>query len=528
MSFLVVPHEVSDTTATIWVGAIDEEAPSKSVSLEFEGDGASGVIELDAAQWKTWKSWEGPQDKRFYRSWGWYLAKIPPKPAPEIRILYYQRCIIESLIPRTPYYLKLRVDGQTVVGSDKDLTEARVSTLPTALPATREKPFTILLGSCYYGDRDHEGAVGKTYHRIPSDRRPDIKVLCGDQVYLDNPWRETTLRWYYSYRAPGSFRARLFDKYKDNWTQRRGEGAGFRRLLEDGANYLSSDDHEYWNNAPSIGGVGFVNTLTRKQRDWWFGAAKDLFCAFQSPEPLNFIEVDPLSICIADTRINRDSKAQRFMEDVHLQTVVRWIAKLQGPGVLVLGQPVLAKENNIRSFRDKGLLGGTKSFLDRGALNSIKRLPRDIQSSLFDKDLPDYRRQYDTLLTHIKESPHSMVILTGDVHFGRVAYGRLRPGSENKFVEVISSPMRVVLTPTLGGLGLQDKAVFGEYVKPQTEIFPQLEDRKIAEHCNHFVSIEFSSTEGNEVNMKVRTWLISDSEDEVSPTPEEPFQITLP
>ena len=528
MSFLLVPHEVTSTTATVWVGAIDEDALSKSVSVEFSDGDDSSVIELDASEWKAWTSWEGPQARSSYPSWGWILAKIPPKIPPKARTLYYQRVEIKSLTPRTSYSLKLSANGQRVVGVEKYLREGRVTTLPVELPAEGEKPFTILLGSCFYGPNDPDGMVGATYHYLPEDERPDIKVLCGDQVYLDNPWRETTFRWYYSYRAHGSFRALLFKKYEDNWTQVLGNDAGFRQLLKDGANYLSSDDHEYWNNAPSIGGVGFVNTFTRTQRDWWFEVATDLFQAFQSPKPLNFIKVGRLSVCIADTRIHRDSKGTRFMKDEDLEAVEQWIDKLQGPGVLVIGQPVLARENSIRSFRDKGLLGGIKSFLEKGLLNSLKGLPSDIQASLFDKDLPDYRWQYDKLMTRIKKSAHSIVVLTGDVHFGRIAYGALKPGSESKFVEVISSPMRVVLTPTLAGLGLQDKPIFGDYVKPQTEIFSQLEDRKIAEHHDQFVTLEFSSAEGTKVNMKVKTWPILGPQDEVPPRPEEPFHIILP
>ena len=47
MSFLLVPHQVSDTAATIWVGALDEEGVRhRSVRLEFEG-GERREVELD-------------------------------------------------------------------------------------------------------------------------------------------------------------------------------------------------------------------------------------------------------------------------------------------------------------------------------------------------------------------------------------------------------------------------------------------------------------------------------------------------
>jgi hypothetical protein len=240
------------------------------------------------------------------------------------------------------------------------------------------------------------------------------------------------------------------------------------------------------------------------------------------------LKVDPLSVCIADTRVNRDIKGERFMDDDDLEAVGRWVNNLKGPGVLVLGQPILAKENSIRSLRDKGLLGGIKYFFDEGLPNGIKGLLGDAKAFLFDKDLPDYRQQYDKLIGYIKESPHSIVVLTGDVHFGRAAHGKLRPGSENKFVEVISSPMQVVSTPRWKWtkLGFQDKPEFGVFTEARSEIFPELESEKVAHNRNHFVTIEFSLAEGTKVNMKVKAWPIIGPEDEVKS--EEVFRTTLP
>ena len=56
------------------------------------------------------------------------------------------------------------------------------------LPTFEEKPFTVLLASCFCKREDDEGAVGRTYAQLPAGSRPDVKILCGDQVYLDDPW----------------------------------------------------------------------------------------------------------------------------------------------------------------------------------------------------------------------------------------------------------------------------------------------------------------------------------------------------
>jgi hypothetical protein len=482
MSFLLVPHQVTDTAATIWVGALDEkDVRRRSVRLEFEGAGEGRAIEVDASGWEKWESFR-PEDPESYP---WldrllHLASVL-KSRPVRRTFDYQRVEVKPLRSRTSYSLKLHIDDQTIIGSERHLREGRVTTLPTALPTKVERPFTLLVGSCFYGPEDPEGLVGGTYHYLPEDQRPDVKVLSGDQVYLDNPWRETTLKWYRANQKPGVFRAMLFEKYVANWTQVRGEDAGFRQLLADGANYFCSDDHEFWNNAPNFGGVGLLNNLTSGQRKWWFEEARRLFRAFQSPSPLLQFEIPPLSVCVVDTRINRDTAGVRFMRDDDLRAVGRWIEGLQGPGVLVVGQPMLVEGNGI-----------VKSLLKKGFIKAIL--------SYVDRDLSHYT-QYKDLVGYIKSSDHSVVVLTGDVHFGRIAGGELKPGSETKFVEVISSPMQAVL-------GDKDEPLFGSYKKAPTDHFPITENREIAHRRNHFVTVQFSSGEDGRVNMEVRAWPI--------------------
>ena len=491
MSFLLVPHQVSDTAATIWVGALDEEdVRRRSVRLEFDGGGEGREIELDDSGWETWESFK-PEDPKSYPLVDRLLHVVSVLKSPPIRrTLDYQRVEVRPLRARTSYSLKLRVDDQTVIGAERHLREGRVTTLPASLPTKDEKPFTLLVGSCFYGPEDSDGLVGGTYHYMPEDQRPDVKVLCGDQVYLDNPWRETTLKWYRANQKPGLFRAMLFEKYIANWAQVGGEDAGFRRLLADGANYFCSDDHEFWNNAPSFGGVGLLNTFTSGQRKWWFEEAGRLFRAFQSSSSLLQLEVPPLSVCVADTRINRDTKGVRFMKDEDLESVGRWIEGLQGPGVLVVGQPVLAEG------------GGTaSSVLKKGLMNAVM--------TYIDRDLPHFD-QYEELVGYIKSSEHSVVVLTGDVHFGRVACGQLKPGSETMFVEVISSPMHAVL-------GDKDEPLFGSYKKAPKDHFPITEDREIMHRRNHFVTVQFSSGEDGRVNVEVRAWPIPRPGEEVSP-----------
>jgi hypothetical protein len=507
MQFILVPHQVTDTTATIWVGAIDveEDVRQSSVSIEVDDGSENSITELDASRWKRWQSYS-PGDEDSYqfldRFLDWILAI---KPSPIIKTLDFQRLDLDALNPRTSYSLKLRVDDQPAVDPDRQLREARVTTLPAKLPNKGEKPFTVFLGSCFYKPEDEEGMVGKTYHSLPEERRPDIKVLCGDQVYLDNPWWETTLKYNGGNLRRGLFRAMLFQKYIDNWTQIEGEDAGFRQLLKDGANYFCSDDHEFWNNAPNFGGVGFINTLSPGQRKWWLGEARRLFRAFQSPSPLLSVEVPPLSFRIVDTRIYRDTKGRCFMKDKDLRAVGRWIEGLRGPGVLVVGQPVLIGEA-------------------RGPRSLVADLNRTFWSAL-DRNLADYG-QYEELVGYIKASAHSIVVLSGDVHFGRIACVRPQPDlPDAEFVEVIASPMQLVKVKSR--LLQRATKAFGSYKAAPTHHLAITENQQLAPEHSHFATVEFSQAREGKVELAVWSWPIPESTDNISPNPDCVFEAVL-
>jgi hypothetical protein len=499
MSYILIPHIVSSSTAMIWVGAVGEKVRAKSIYLRYTEINTGGVkgeskdFLINPSEWRTWKT-RHVHDRLTSRS-------------AEIQVIYYQRVTIglrEPLKARTKYEVELLIrnaddtlteaefqnysqtikKGQLVRGdSEKQPARASVATLPEALPKEGERPFTVLLGSCFYRENDKEGMVGKTYLQIPEKEKPEIKFLTGDQVYLDNPWMETTLNLGRAIGAPEKMRTSFFHHYLKNWTQvttnEKGDlEGGFNLLLRDGANYFCSDDHEFWNNAPDFGGVAAALTIARGQRGWWFREAAELFRLFQSLAPWMTFDVPPLSFCIADTRINRLTRRKQFMEEDDLEAIGNWIQKLNGPGVLVLGQLLMEKK--------------TPFF-----------------PALFDKALPDYPRQYKKLLKYIKESNHTIVALSGDVHFGRVAVCDLDKEKSTKFIEVISSPMYVVSN-------WRNKKRVGEY-KPAPRIFgTKVEHYQVADLKNHFVTLEFSQDEGAKekpedppkIKMKIKTWEI--------------------
>ena len=424
MPFLIVPNEVYANDANIWVAAINEPLDPATSVLEYGSD--------QKPLTGGWRDFETADRKNRIR---------------------YQRVPLHNLSPRKKYSLALRVGGN--IKADGSIT-----TIPYRLPFAGERPFTVLLGSCYYGREDKSGAVGQTYLQLPTDARPDVKFLCGDQVYLDNPFQD----FLNPFNGRDWLEARSFKTYADTWTQSTAAG-GFGQLLKHNANFFTSDDHEYWNNAPDIGlNVPFFAT-TQHGRNEWLAIARNLYQIFQTTPALSVkFKVEPLSFCIAETRFNRGSgrgDAGDLLPPATLEDIGNWAATLGGPGVLVVGQPF---------FEDAG---------------SIK-----------DYGLPDFKRQYAQLTKYLRAAQHSIVILTGDVHYGRIAVANLRPELGTKLYEVISSPMQLV--PGGGGNYKAAPQVFGSVVSQ-----PEFSLKR-----NHFLTIEFTAPSAQRASMLIRFWPI--------------------
>jgi len=424
LSYLLIPNEVFANDATIWVAAINENLNPAATVLEY----GSNQVALNSG-WSTFRTADGNYT------------------------INYQRVALHNLTQQTRYFLTLRVAGAWKA-------DASIDTIPWRLPGPADPPFVVMLGSCFCGREDPNGHVGRTYMNVPAAARPHIKFLCGDQVYLDDPW--------YDFLNPARSRNwlehRSFKIYLDNWSQQTAEG-GFGQLLKNGANFFSSDDHEFWNNAPDVGFDVPFFTVRRKGREEWWEIATNLYKIFQTVPgaPVRF-NIDPLSFCICETRFNRGSAGGDFMLTANLQEIGNWTRSLNGPGVLVLGQPL---------FADKG------SRLDYG--------------------LPDFTNQYNELKRYLRESQHSIVILTGDVHFGRIAVTDLRPELGTKLYELISSPMQVI------------PGAAAKYA-PAPQVFGQVSSElDFSRGRNHFLTLEFTAPSPQRVSLFPRFWPIAQS-----------------
>ena len=430
MTALVVPGSATQRDAVVWVGVLDEpDAPAAAFTLDIAQVGSRPI--------------------------GAWTRRLE---AGE-RSVQYTRVTVDGLEPGRRYRVDLRRAGSHV-------SDAVIGTLPEALPGLMDRPFTLLLGSCFARAKDNAGTAGLMYEQLPAGARPDLKVLCGDQVYLDTVSLWTLVE---QLDEVGLLRRHL-GAYRASWTQ----DPGFRRLLRDGPNLFSSDDHDFWNNAPNPSFTA-PDTFKDGGTSRWYSVASQLYEAFQRPlrPTIECFEMRGLSILLTDTRIDRQGYTdgnQRFVSADDLGRIRDWAASLDGPGCLVVGQLPFS---------------GASDWKGRWT----------------DFGLPDFA-QYGDFVAALQAARHSIVILTGDVHFGRFAVASVEPGHD--IVEVVSSPMSLVF-PIPPNKWHEAPDRFPAAAIPGVTRWPVRTAEAYRLNTNHFATIEFQRA-GAFVLMRVKAW----------------------
>jgi hypothetical protein len=426
MSHLLIPGPATADSAVMWAAAIDE--PDDPASLE---------VVAATGERQTLGGWDHQLEGGKRR-------------------VNIRRVTFTGLDERS----RRRVD---LIRGNRTVATATMGTLPRILPGLGDRPFTIMLGSCFAQKKDGAGNVGRTYALLPSDVRPDLKVLCGDQVYLDAPSFWTI----FPAVTVGELRRRLLETYLAAWTQE----PGYHTLLADGPNAFTADDHDFWNNAPK-GSVTAPATMIPDLRKRWQVEATALYRAFQRPatgKPM-VMNMEGLSICVGDVRVDRTETDERFMSPEDMAEIRRWALGLKSPGCLVLGQVLFSAP-----------AGGISKHMDLG--------------------LPDFR-QYTELLEVLRHAPHTVVILTGDVHFGRVAVCQLLNGQE--IVEVVASPLALVASFPSNEWRSAPK-LYPAHAAPGFVQRPIATESGYQYNGNHFATIGFSRV-GGRVRMNVQAW----------------------
>ena len=311
---------------------------------------------------------------------------------------FYAVVTFKNLSPGRHYWAKFDRHIEAVAGINpagwQYLRFGRFSTLPKRIPTQNQDPFTIGLGSCFYNHRDGGQAAGAyqaLFERGPAKFRPDLTFLTGDQVYLDIGFDSLST-------DPDEIRQRVADDYARNWQDLGG-------ILNRGGTWMLPDDHEYWNDFPFYQTANpYLSKLKRdKVREAWTKAARDGVDRVQRSPRVETIPIGKdLSICLADLRSFR--KEDRFLPEADFQQIVDWATGLRSPGVFAVPQPLIVEPNES------------------------------------ERNLLSYTDQYKRLLEALAHSGHDIVLLSGDVHFGRIASCALGNGG-GRLIEIISSPL---------------------------------------------------------------------------------------
>jgi hypothetical protein len=317
----------------------------------------------------------------------------PVRPPGSKRLMGVSELRIADAVPGALYEVTIPEAGRPLLWR----------TLPQALP---DGGISLLIGSCFWINDDRDGFYSAAVKELVQRERPVFKVLMGDQLYAD-VWAP----------LPHTLPEGLAQKYERYW----GDDA-YRELLAACPTLVSCDDHEFWNDFPQKQ-VQVPLSWDRYQPDAGDALAA-LYDAYQSslnPDAKRWttLTVGPVSFFVADTRSYRtrdDDPHARLMLPEQWEALEDWARNLKGPGVLVLPQPLLKA-------------GGSKT--DR-TLVDFKESDRF--GAIFERALGG-------------DDPHDILILTGDIHTGRLSSAEI-VGLNGQIYELVASPASLV-TPYL-------------------------------------------------------------------------------
>ncbi|MDO6563326.1 hypothetical protein Q4488_08010 [Amphritea sp. 1_MG-2023] len=427
------------------------------------------------------------------------------RPFSKIRKRFYITAEFSDLQPGCHYKVRFLRRIEAIHGvreaSWQLLRSAQFDTLPSQLPPIGEKPFTIGFGSCFYNHRDGGQAAGAykaLYDRGDPAVKPDITFLTGDQVYLDIGFDSLSF-------VSSEIRQRVADDYALHWQ-------ALGSILNRGATWMLPDDHEYWNDYPFHDSL--IPTLLalkiKKVRNTWSKASTDgVRRVQQSPNIETFTIADKLAFCLADLRSLRHDHG--FLPATEFKQLTDWAKALQSPGVLVLPQPLIVEQNPT------------------------------------ERNLLSFKTQYQQLLQALGSSGHDIVLLSGDVHFGRIASVTLGPQG-GRLIEVISSPLSnltglngiATATPSFKPTHFPDPALVsmpGWTAKPVhydhsfavstkrgwlLSAYPKSRTRE------HFMTASFLQADNGKIRLKVNAWRVRERDHDNLPVRDfEPYEIDL-
>lgn len=375
MTVVVLPHEATLDGASVWIGC-DEAGPPDLVLDWVDDDGPQQEL------------LQGSQRSAPVGDFHYWLRELPNLPAGAQTV--------------------------TVSGGAAGPTSADVQPLRAAMPVAGDPTFRVLVGSCFSreGATANPTALDDAMTAVAAHGlTPDVTILCGDQVYVDDESGKPIEF------TPDDYWPHLSGPYLDAWGFN--GNPSLEPILRRGATWFTPDDHEWWNNFPEWA-LFVPATLDNCSAQPWAYVARQLVAAFQPTNQRQF-DAGGLSFFVADTRSARTTvlTSQRQLFDPgELSEIQDWVANLTTPGVLVLAQPFFQKA------------AGT------------------LLAATVDAKLADFGSDFSQLLGSLDVRPEPVVIVAGDVHYSRVASTTAVP----VLAEVVSSPLALLpggLAPAL-------------------------------------------------------------------------------
>ncbi|MDH5671720.1 MAG: hypothetical protein OEZ06_06195 [Myxococcales bacterium] len=473
----LVVHRVSQTSAEIWVGTLftSMQRPLKARVRIADPAGAKRTFNIGRDQWLR----PFPKTHR----------KNPSKPVSctdkDGLQRFYALRKFTGLKPDTRYTVEFQ--RFTDFGGKlcwQTVNEARLETLPRRLPAQGQRPFTIALASCFYDNKDGGRAAAAyraLYDRGPLATRPHITCMTGDQVYLDIGFDSLS-------PVASELRDRVADDYARHW---RSLGSIFTR----GGTWMLPDDHEYWNDYPYYD-LPIPTLFALKLpsvRKAWKQAAQDGVRNVQRSAVVETLELgNDLSVCFADVRSYRGKARGEhvMMHPDSFPKLLSWARGLRSPGVLVISQPLIVRQEGQERI------------------------------------LVSFKEQYRQLLEALGHSGHDVVVLSGDVHFGRIASSELGPKG-GRLIEIVSSPLSNLTglpgfstaTPELKPKHFPPKAAtpagwtrepvrYSRDFTVGTKPAAFFSGYPAARTKEHFMTVSFTRTPAAGVRLSAQSWLV--------------------
>ena len=281
--------------------------------------------------------------------------------------------------------------------------------MPDRIP---DDGMSFIFASCYW-NKDDKAHVQKAMNSILKFEkpRPAFKLLIGDQIYLDVPFPKHL-------PSKKNHAEQIANRYYDYWGD-----PDYREMMLATPNFFVCDDHEFWNNFPERQ-PQLIPTWSKTSREQYQDIAQAYYESFQrrlnpagnSIEWVQF-EIDPASFFIMDSRSKRsrkDARSPEFLSKNQWDALKNWQQGLRGPGILVLGQPVLQKDGD---WKDYSLSNFGANYAE--LLNLIERSMKG--------ENKDGR-------------PHDILMLSGDIHTGRHAIVTMMGLPGQRLHEFIASP----------------------------------------------------------------------------------------